>query len=689
MAKNIVRSLAACAFAISLVAGASAAEKSARDVALRSLKPDDVLSVLDLDQPGLEAAKNAASKGDRIKALDALLAYYRELYPLPPAPEGSRRSGASRADQVVKHIFQYGPYEPADYGPQVDWAWDPRGDIEWVASVYRFYWAPPLADAFVATGDEKYAKAFVELTSDWIAKHPLEKREMIHPVYKSWRGFPWLDIQTGIRAKNICASFKSLVHAKSFTPEFLGVLLASLYDHQLKTEKLPMGQIHNKAIFEQRGFVDVCCTIHIYKDTRRWMELAAKRTEESLLAQVTSDGVQREWSGGYHLGVLNDAVEIMQQMDSLGLSVSDAYRDRVKRMYDYIFAIATPNLGFPMFGDTGRSPLDSKDRSRAQLYGPLVKATDLFHDPKYAARAKSDRANLPQQTSYVFREAGMYVFRNDWSPEQIYFAIHCSPPALSSHDQPDNGTFELCAFGRWLMPDTGYYTYGHDAKGRAWHRQTSVHQTLTLDGRDSKVDGRLLLWHLSTLSISSTPSTLSTPSDQSFSSDALVLENRSYPNLTHRRTVWFVDKAFFLLLDEAIGDATDTLDLHFQLAPGEMRLDAQRRQVTTAFDDANVLVWAGPNAPVTLEKEEGWFAYRYGFREARPAFRFRHTGSAPATFLTLLVPYRGVQPPDVSAAPVTKLEAGANRVEIAVKAFGKSWRVGRDLNQSAAWCRSN
>jgi heparan-sulfate lyase len=659
---------------ISLMSSTIAAQKSAREMTLQSLKPDDVLSVLDLDQPGLEAAKEAAAKGDRIKALEGLLAYYRKLYPLSPAPKSARRADTARADQIVKHIFQFGPYEPADYGPQIDWAWDPRGDIEWVASVYRFYWALPLADAFVATGDEKYAKAFVEMASDWIAKHPLEKRDMTHPVYKSWRGFPWLDIQTGIRAKNLCASFKSLVHAKSFTPEFLGVLLASLYDHQVKTEKLPMGEIHNKAIFEQRGFGDVCSTMRIYKDTRRWMELAAKRTEESLLAQVTSDGVQREWSGGYHTGVLNDAVAIMQQMGSVGISVSDAYRDRVRKMYDYIFAIATPDLGYPMFGDTGRSSPDAKDRSRGGLYSELVKATDLLHDRKYAARAKFDRANLPPQTSYAFREAGVYALRNDWSPAQIYLALHCSPPALSSHDQPDNGTFELCAFGRWLMPDTGFYTYGHDAKGRAWHRQTSVHQTLTLDGKDTKVDGRLLLW------------LLSDASDRSDPSDTLVVENRSYPNLTHRRTVWFVDKTFFVLLDEAIGDAKGTLDLHFQLAPGNARLDGQRKQAATTFDDANVLVWAGSDAPVALEEEEGWFAWRYGHREPRPAFRFRHTGSAPAVFLTLVVPYRGAQPPEVSAGPSEKFEAGANRVALTVKTFGKSWRIGRDLDRQTAWC---
>ena len=53
------------------------------------------------------------------------------------------------------------------------------------------------------------------------------------------------------------------------------------------------------------------------------------------------------------------------------------------------------------------------------------------------------------------------MLHDQWGSEQIYFALHGPPPGISGHDQPDNGTFELCAFGRWLMPDTGFYTYGH------------------------------------------------------------------------------------------------------------------------------------------------------------------------------------------------------------------------------------
>ena len=634
---------------------------------LRSLDPNEILTKLDLSTPELKAVQ-AKQATDRAAALGELLAYYRKKYAVDePAPSQTQAKHLT-ADGIVNHVFQWGPYEPADYGRDMDWQSDPRGDIEWVAAVYRFYWARDLANTYQATGDEKYARAFVELASDWIAKHPLEDRDIRHPVYTHWRGFPWLDIQTGIRADVICSVFPIMVHADSFTPEFLGVLLASLYDHQVKTEADPMGVVHNKAIFEQRGFVAVASTFPEFRDSHRWMELAMKRTRDNFLAQVTPDGVQREWSFGYNRAVLNDAIAMLRRMDAMGISVPDDYRERIHRMHDYIFAIATPELAGPMFGDASRSPARSGSRSAWPLYATLIEASDLWDNPKYAARAKLNRDKLPGQTSYAFRDAGTYVFRDDWGPEQIYFALHCPPKGISGHDQPDNGTFELCAFGRWLMPDSGFYTYGHDAKGRAWHRQTSVHQTLTLNGATAKIAGRQLLWHTS-------PEV-----------EAVTVENASYENLVHRRTVWFVDKTFFVLLDEAIGTAEGTLDLHFQLAPGAMNLDAAHHTATTSFDDANVLISTVADGPLVTEEEEGWHAWKYGHRTPRPAFRHRHGRSSPAAFLTVVYPYREIHRPEISVSPPEAFDVGADRVEVRVEANGKTWRLGRDLQAQKAWC---
>ncbi len=648
--------------------GAAPAGDAQSGAALRSLAPEKILAKLDLAAPGLESVRAKASQGDEPGALAALLAYYRDEYPLPETPGRASQSDIESADATVNHVFQWGPYEPAQYGPDVDWAWDPRGDIEWVAAIYRFYWAGPLVRAYGATRDEKYVRAFVELTADWIAKHPLEERERTHPVYTYWRGFPWLDIQTGIRATSLCEAFPVLVHGDAFTPAFLGVFLASLYDHQAKTERFPMGKIHNKAIFEQRGFVNVAFTFPEFEESRAWLKLALERSRENLLAQTTTDGVQREWSGGYHSGVLRDAVEIMQRMEAVGIPVPQDYCERVRAMYDYLFAIATPELGYTMFGDASRPAAVPDDRARWPLYNTLVAASELLNDPKYAARARLERPALPEQTSYAFSEAGMYALRSDWGPEQVYLALHCSPPAISSHDQADNGTFELYAYGRWLMPDTGFYTYGHDPEARAWHRRTSVHQTLTLNGQDTAVAGKELLWHAAP------------------GLDAVVVENASYDKLVHRRTIWFIESAFFAVLDEAIGHAAGALDLHFQFAPGAAQINASRHWAATGFDDANVLVWASPDAPVDVEEEEGWFAWKYGHRTERRAFRFRHRGVAPASFLTLLVPYRGCAVPEVSASLVGSFTVGDERVETHVEAFGKAWRLGRDVAQGQAWC---
>jgi len=638
---------------------------------LRSLPPDRVLETLDLEQPGLEAAARAARAGDRLAALTALRDHFRARHPLPEPPPAVDPEVRADAERITRRIFQWGPYEPAAYGEPMDWAADPRGDIEWVAAMHRFYWADPLAAAYRATRDEQYAAAFVALAADWIARHPLERRDVTHPVYTNWRGYPWLDIQTGVRSDRICGALPALVHAAAFTPEFLGVLLASLHDHQEKTEREPMGRVHNKAIFEQRGFSHVAALVPEFRDSARWMALCLARTRESLLAQTTEDGVQREWCFGYHCGVLADAVAIMERAEAAGLVVPEDYRDRVRWMTDYVFAMATPRLGGPMFGDAARQEIASSDRTRWPLHRRLVAASDLFGDPKYAALATGNFDRLPAEASFTFPAAGTSVLRDGWGPEQIALWLHCPPPGVSSHDTPDNGTFELFAFGRWLMPDSGFYTYGHDPAARAWHRRTSVHQTLTLNGDDAAIDGRQRLWQ-------------ALPDG----SVVVTVENPSYPGLVHRRTVWFVDRRFFVFLDEAIGAAAGDLDLHFQLAAGPATIDTSAHRAATGFMDANVLVWQDPRAPVSLHEEEGWHAWKYGHRERRPALRFRHTDSAPAAFLTVVHPYRGTRRPDVAATCAAGFDVGADRVECVVRSDGESWRIGRCLATDSAWCRA-
>ena len=78
--------------------------------------------------------------------------------------------------------------------------------------------------------------------------------------------------------------------------------------------------------------------------------------------------------------------------------------------------------------------------------------------------------------------------------------------------------------------------------------------------------------------------------------------------------------------------------------------------------------------------------WAYGYRTRRKAFRFEHDAAAPASFLTVVAPYRGPTPPNVRIAMAQGV-VGDARIEATASAFGAAWCVGRDLAAGVAWCR--
>ncbi|MGH9663959.1 MAG: heparinase II/III domain-containing protein, partial [Bryobacteraceae bacterium] len=201
-----------------------------------------------------------------------------------------------------------------------------------------------------------------------------------------------------------------------------------------------------------------------------------------------------------------------------------------------------------------------------------------------------------------------------------------------------------------------------------WFRSTAAHQTLTLDGRDSVNAPRHLLWR---------------SLDRS---DVVVFENASYPGLMHRRTVFFLDRQYFVLLDEALGSAQGAVDLHFQFAPGPFSLDRAAKSARTGFPaGANVLLWARKDAEVDLREERGQTSNILNRKEPRPAVVYRHRSPAPAVFLTLLIPHVGMRPPDVAAEWLRAFQPGQSRAALRIQIGTLRLRCGRDLGSGAAW----
>ena len=139
---------------------------------------------------------------------------------------------------------------------------------------------------------------------------------------------------------------------------------------------------------------------------------------------------------------------------------------------------------------------------------------------------------------------------------------------------------------------------------------------------------------------------------------------------------------FFVILDEAIGDREGDIELHFPMAPGNIKIDNKMLTIITGFEDANLMIKIACNKqPVSLLEEDGWHAWGYNQREKRTAVTAVYRGPAPVTFVSLLVPYRGKSAPICRLLnEVTELTAGKDPVIIQVELGTKKYLLERRLH---------
>ena len=152
------------------------------------------------------------------------------------------------------------------------------------------------------------------------------------------------------------------------------------------------------------------------------------------------------------------------------------------------------NISFPDYTNPCFS--DAKLTTKKEMVKNYKSWSKLFPKNqaiKYFATEGKEGA-LPDYMSKGFLKSGFFVFRNSWGMDATQMVVKAGPKAFW-HCQPDNGTFELWFNGKNLFPDSGSYVYageGEVMEQRNWHRQTCVHNTVTLTTRIS-IQQNLLL----------------------------------------------------------------------------------------------------------------------------------------------------------------------------------------------------
>ena len=630
----------------------------------------EVFSLLNLDYPGLEQVKALHASGKDSEAASALLEYYKQRKGIRTPDVDLKRLKISQeeqkwADEALEHtFFAHKGYQPSfNYGQDINWKYWPVQDNELRWQLHRHKWFTPMGKAYRLSGDEKYAKEWAFQYMDWIKKNPLVKinKDDYEMKGKAAEGeaenarFAWRPLEVSHRLQDQTSQFQLFITSPSFTPEFLTEFLLNYHKHAVHILQNYSDQ-GNHLLFEAQRIMYAGVFFPEFKEAAAWRKSGIDILNREIGVQVYEDGGQFELDPHYHLAAINIFCKALYLADMNGFrnEFPQRYMDTVENMIMFYLNICFPDYTNPCFSDAKLA----KKKEMIKNYKEWHKLYPENQTIQYFA-TEGKQGALPAYLSKGFLKSGFFVFRNSWGTDAVQMVVKAGPKAFW-HCQPDNGTFELWFNGKNLFPDSGSYVYAGDEevmKWRNWFRQTRVHNTLTLNDE--------------TLETTESVTRLWQPEGKE---QILVTENQGYKNLKHRRSVFFVDNTYFVIVDEAVGTAKGMINLHYQMPRGKIANSRENMTFVTEFEPGSnmKLQCFGPEG-MSMKKEEGWQStdYRKKMKRMNVSFNARKSDETPVRYITVIYPVKNTQDaPKISAAFKNK-KFNEQSLEVEVKINGK------------------
>ena len=637
----------------------------------------EVFGLLDLDYPGLEQVKSLHGEGKDSLAAAALLDYYRNRTDISTPDINLKKIRISEteqkwADDALEHTFfvHYG-YQPSfNYGEDIDWRYWPVKDNELRWQLHRHKWFIPMGKAYRVSGDEKYAVEWVKEYMDWIYKNPYVQisREEYEITDDSKlkadaenSRFAWRPLEVSDRLQNQITQFELFKISPAFTPAFLTEFLVNYWKHAEHIMKNYSEQ-GNHLLFEAQRMIYAGAFFPEFRNASGWRKSGIDILNREIDVQVYDDGGQYELDPHYHLASINIFCKALYMADANGFrkDFPQSFLDTVEKMIIFYANISFPDYTNPCFSDAKLT--DKAEMLRNYRQWSRIFPENMFI--RYLATEGKEGA-LPDYLSRGFLTSGFFVFRNGWGQDALQMVVKAGPEG-EWHCQPDNGTFEMWYNERNLFPDSGSYVYAGDKEvmeWRNWFRATAHHNTLTLDNRDLETtESRTLLWQ---------------PEGDV---QILVTENPGYPGLTHRRSVFFVDGTYFVIVDEASGEAEGMVNLHYQMPRGNVPNSREDMTFYTDFEEGSNFMFRclGPES-MTMKKEKGWMSTSYMKKAQRMNVSFNVRKHADATVRYITVIYPKTEAGRFPSIDARFKSVSPDRLKIQVRLDGKKRTLEYDL----------
>ena len=436
-----------------------------------------LFDALNLDFPGLEAVKAdvgrkdfAAAKKDYVRYLKTrerpkwLFDWRNVRNPANRIPDYDREP----ADKIASNLLSSCGI-PHQFGDTIDWSINPAPleYVEWTYQLSRHPFWITLGQAYQATGDEKYARAFVRQMRSWVSSNILPD-DAANVNWSRWR-----TIETGIRTLRAWPeSFYYFLDSPSFDDESIIMMVKSFHEHGLHLRAYH--RQNNWLTMEMNGLFHTGILFPEFKESQEWCEYASKRLYEEQQKQFYPDGAQVELAPGYHGVSLHNILGIYDIAKINDYPLPADFIKRLESTYDYYLNICMPDGCVPALNDAGWGNARSM---LAEGFSYLPERCDF----EYVA-TQGEKGTVPSFTSTWMPWAGWYVMRSGWDTDALHAHFEVGPYS-PAHAHEDKLSFLLNAFGKRLLTECGTYAYD-TSQWRAYALSARGHNVTRVDGRD-------------------------------------------------------------------------------------------------------------------------------------------------------------------------------------------------------------
>lgn len=611
--------------------------------------------------------------------------------------EGSRffRSFDDRATTVAAHRARFGPtpaavlidraersmdgrfdllgHRDVSCGDPVDWHRDPSSGlrlplIHWSRLVgprgstgvdRKLLWELNRHQAFVMLGraywltdDERYADAFAKHIDGWMRTNP--------PM----AGHNWSSsLEVSLRAISWLWALHFFRDSPALTPELFRRILGLLYHHgrhietYLSTYFSPNTHLTGEALglfYLGTVWPELSCAA-------RWRTIGIDVLSGELERQVTIDGVHFERSEAYHRYTTDFCLHAITLAAATDQELEPIVADQLHALLGHIASLTRPDGSMPAIGDDdGGTVLPLDDRQYTDVRATLSTGAVVLQrsDLKFVAGHVAESTlwmlgaqgllaydalppSTPPVTSHAFRDGGVVVMRDEWSPRSSILAMSCSAAGRqnAAHVHADTLGIDLTVHGRPVLVDPGTFSYDRSPGPGDAFRGTEAHNTVTVDGKQASSPTAPFRW-------TRVASGLIQRWYTHPRFDFLEAEHDGYRHLhdpvSHVRSVWFLKGDYWIIRDRMQARTRHRYDVRFHLAPDACPHiaseglciesdDSARTPLLLVHVAASAGSWSTSPSPVSR---------RYGSREAAIAGVFSSSVTGPHDIVTFLVPPR-------------------------------------------------